>query len=228
MAGDWIKVEENMPDKPEVYGMAAQLGIEVDAVVGKLIRVWSWASRNCPVSGRTDVRSLSAIDRVAFMPGFANAMASAGWLVTEGDVVAFPNFDRHCSQTAKERALDQKRKRDSREKTSGSCPDTNRTKTGLEKRREEKSIIPPVCPPAGDSAVKAPELTDAQWLESLAVDPTYQGIDVQTEHGKMCRWCDQNRKQPSRRRFINWLNRCEKPMTGTTQSDQPQRRMSFA
>jgi len=28
MAGDWIKVEENMPDKPEVYGMAAQLGIE--------------------------------------------------------------------------------------------------------------------------------------------------------------------------------------------------------
>jgi hypothetical protein len=31
MAGDWIKVEENMPDKPEVYGMAAQLGIEVDA-----------------------------------------------------------------------------------------------------------------------------------------------------------------------------------------------------
>lgn len=85
MAGDWIKVEENMPDKPEVYGMAAQLGIEVDAVVGKLIRVWSWASRNCPVSGRTDVRSLSAIDRVAFMPGFANAMASAGWRVTSGD-----------------------------------------------------------------------------------------------------------------------------------------------
>jgi len=34
MAGDWIKVEESMPDKPEVYGMAAQLGIEVSAIKG--------------------------------------------------------------------------------------------------------------------------------------------------------------------------------------------------
>jgi hypothetical protein len=144
MAGDWIKFEENTPDKPEVHGMAAQLGIEVDAVVGKLIRVWSWAGRNCPVSGRTDVRSLSAIDRVAFTPGFANAMSLAGWLTIEGNAVTFPNFDRHCSQTAKERALDQKRKRDSRLKTSGMCPDTNRTKTGPEKRREDSNT--PIVP----------------------------------------------------------------------------------
>lgn len=32
MAGDWIKVEENMPDKPEVCRIAARLGIEGDAV----------------------------------------------------------------------------------------------------------------------------------------------------------------------------------------------------
>lgn len=144
MAGDWIKFEENTPDKPEVHGMAADLGIEVDAVVGKLIRVWAWAGRNCPVSGRTDVRSLSAIDRVAFMPGFAAAMISAGWLVRDGDIVTFPNFDRHCSQTAKERALDQKRKRDSRRKTSDNCPDKNRTETGPEKRREENNT--PIVP----------------------------------------------------------------------------------
>jgi len=31
MAGDWIKVEENMPDKPEVCSIAARLGIETYA-----------------------------------------------------------------------------------------------------------------------------------------------------------------------------------------------------
>lgn len=118
--------------------MARQLGIEADAVVGKLIRVWSWASRNCPASGRTDVRALSAIDRVAFASGFAEAMRAAGWLVIEGDAVTFPNFDRHCSQTAKERALDQRRKRESRKNSSGDCPAKNRTETGPEKRREER------------------------------------------------------------------------------------------
>jgi hypothetical protein len=28
-------------------------------------------------------------------------------------------------------------------------------------------------------------------------------------------WCSANRKQPSRRRFVNWLNRAEKPMQPT-------------
>ena len=28
-------------------------------------------------------------------------------------------------------------------------------------------------------------------------------------------WCSANRKQPSRKRFVNWLNRCEKPIAQT-------------
>ena len=35
MAGDWIKVEENMPDKPEVYGMAAQSGSSAPSSIAK-------------------------------------------------------------------------------------------------------------------------------------------------------------------------------------------------
>lgn len=36
MAGDWIKFEENTPDKPEVHGMAAQLDIAGYAKCGSL------------------------------------------------------------------------------------------------------------------------------------------------------------------------------------------------
>jgi len=54
--------------------------------------------------------------------------------------------------------------------------------------------------------------TDAEWLASLASDPAFAGLDVQREFAKMSAWCAVNRKAPSRRRFINWLNRAERPM----------------
>ena len=53
---------------------------------------------------------------------------------------------------------------------------------------------------------------DADWLKELSAKPAYQGIDVAREHGKMQAWCAANRKQPTRRRFVNWLNRVEKPL----------------
>lgn len=55
--------------------------------------------------------------------------------------------------------------------------------------------------------------TDAEWLASLASDPAFAGLDVQREFAKMSSWCAVNRKQPSRRRFVNWLNRAEKPIS---------------
>lgn len=63
----------------------------------------------------------------------------------------------------------------------------------------------------GSSAEKSAP-TDAEWLASLAIDPAFAGLDVQREFAKMSAWCNVNRKQPSRRRFINWLNRAERPM----------------
>jgi hypothetical protein len=64
MAGDWIKIEENTPDKPEVHKMASILGIDPDAVVGKLVRVWSWASQNCNGDGVTDVTVKALQNRI--------------------------------------------------------------------------------------------------------------------------------------------------------------------
>jgi hypothetical protein len=60
-----------------------------------------------------------------------------------------------------------------------------------------------------------PKLDDGAWLASLAADPTFAGIDVAREHGKCALWCETNRQQLSRRRFVNWLNRCDRPMAGS-------------
>ncbi len=47
------------------------------------------------------------------------------------------------------------------------------------------------------------------WLKELEADKTYQGINVRAQYGRMLNWCKVNRKQATRRRFINWLNRSD-------------------
>lgn len=145
MAGDWIKIEENMPDKPEVWRIAGALGIEADAVAGKLLRVWAWAGRNCNADGVTSVTVMPLLDRFAGVTGFAAAMVDSGWLVVEGDNLRFPNFGRHCSQTAKERANTNRRVAKSRSKRNAPTV-TDVTPQPLqkplpEKRREENILI---------------------------------------------------------------------------------------
>jgi hypothetical protein len=61
-------------------------------------------------------------------------------------------------------------------------------------------------------------VSDDEWLESIKSNPAYQGIDVDREHGKMMAWCQTHNKMPSRKRFLNWLNRADRPMSSTTSS----------
>lgn len=55
------------------------------------------------------------------------------------------------------------------------------------------------------------------WVEELKKDDTYKGIDVQRELGKMINWCKAHKMNPTRRRFVNWLNRVDRPI----QADKP-------
>lgn len=55
-------------------------------------------------------------------------------------------------------------------------------------------------------------LTDEEYFAILKTNPAYQGIDIDKERGKCEAWCLTNSKVFSRRRFVNWLNRAEKPM----------------
>jgi hypothetical protein len=176
MAGDWIKLESVTPDKPEVHRIAALLGIDPDAVLGKLCRVWIWADQQT-----TDGNALSVtpalLDRVTMRDGFASALLhpDVKWLVQEPDgTVLFPHFDRHNGATAKRRALGNKRQQ-ARRNLSRRCnadvtPEAlhNRDQRREEKRREEESA--PVSPPWKD--LHDPELVCAYFREITASDPS--------------------------------------------------------
>jgi len=69
----------------------------------------------------------------------------------------------------------------------------------------------PPTPPKPKPTPK-PQPTDAEWLAGLAASPAYDGIDVNREHAKALNWAAANRRQMSRKRFVNWLNRIDRPM----------------
>jgi hypothetical protein len=60
--------------------------------------------------------------------------------------------------------------------------------------------------------VQEKENSSSKWIEELKTDPAYKGIDVEREHAKCVRWSKEHKVQPTRRRFINWLNRSDKPL----------------
>jgi hypothetical protein len=157
MAGDWIKLEIATSDKPEVWQIAESLGIDPDAVVGKLIRVWAWfdqqtldgnakgnATSVTTGNGASVTKSatMALLDRKVGVTGFCAAMISVGWMLDDGGALTLPNFDRHNGKTAKTRALTAKRVSEHKKKGNATA-NALVTVDALpreEKRREEKIV----------------------------------------------------------------------------------------
>jgi hypothetical protein len=148
MAGDWLKFDKDTPDKPEVFEIATELQIDPDAVVGKLMRVWSWFDSHTEDGNALRVTP-ALLDRCAGHVGFVSAMERVGWMVVADGGCALPKFDRHCGKTAKSRALGAKRSADFRGRNGDGV--TNALPRE-EKRREEKNKIKRTSPSARRAA----------------------------------------------------------------------------
>lgn len=143
MAGDWLKFEKDTLDKPEVFAIAEALGIDPDAVIGKLMRVWSWFDSHT-VDGNAARVTSSLLDRVAGVSGFIAAMAVERWAIIDASGVSLPHFDRHNGETAKQRALTAKRVQKHKAKcndagndagVSGALPREEKRREDLEKQK---------------------------------------------------------------------------------------------
>ncbi len=112
MASNWIKLEVITPDKPEIFRLAEILNIDPDAALGKVIRFWAWADQQM-IDGNAECNARgvtkSAIDRITFMAGFADALIQVGWLVETNGVLSLPNFERHNGKSSKKRAVTNER-----------------------------------------------------------------------------------------------------------------------
>jgi hypothetical protein len=204
MAGDWIKIESVLPDKPEVITMAAMLDIDQDAVVGKLLRVWIWADQQIENCNAVSVTK-TFLDRVTGVTGFAEALHAVGWLEGCDLDYRLPNFDRHNGQTAKTRAKSNRRvsqHRKVKRKGNASSVTTALRKALPEKRREE-NIKPPAkptvsSPPDGGSKrFRKPTVAQVrEYMTSLATDADPEQFH---DHHEARGWIMGNRKK-----MVDW------------------------
>ena len=167
----WLKVEVQTPDKPEVFDIADQLGIDPDAAFGKCFRIWSWFDAHTTNGKPNGVGvSDSLLDRVAGVSGFAKAMYSAGWLEYDGECYGMVNFDVHNGESAKQRAMTAKRVAKHSQKTNAK-PNAISVSPALareEKIREEVNIEPLSDSQANTDPVPSPAEDKKQSLTADA------------------------------------------------------------
>lgn len=162
MSSEWLKVQKITPDKPEVWAIASGLGLDPDAVFGKLFRVWSWFDEHSE-SGNAPSVTAALLDRVVGVTGFCDAVVAAGWMFNDGTTLTLPNFDRHNGKTAKSRALTAKRVADHKRSgnAKGNAPSVT---TALpRKEKEKKKSNTPPKPPKGGVAYS--DEFEAFWAE---------------------------------------------------------------
>lgn len=218
MAGDWIKIEHVTPDKPEIHKIADILGIDSDAVVGKLFRFWIWADQQA-VTGNAISVTKTLIDRITYAPGFAEALLKVDWLQTRSGSFAIPHFDRHNGQTAKKRAETNRRVAKHRERCNADDVTPPLQKPLPEKRREEK--IEEVSITQSGRAHEIPTVEQAKAYAASAPVPISEACAVAfhdtqqaggwiTKHGhSIADW------RAALRRYASLWNEHEKAKPGT-------------
>ena len=210
----------DLADDPAVIRIRRATGIDADAVVGKLHRLWSWADAHT-TDGFADGLDAEWVDEFVGCQGFAEAMTAAGWLASEEGGIRFANFDRHNGQPAKVRALGKNRMK--RIRCAGSATVAQPEE---EKRREEEEYIPaapvPTSKPATPSGSRANAaiswsadagftgITDADrqaWVTA------YPGAVLDQELAKATEWLKANPKRCGKRNWrkflVGWLGRCQ-------------------
>lgn len=116
MAGDWIKMRDNLWDDPRVSEICDITGATEATVIGGLYWLWSNADQHS-VDGKLAGVTVATIDRKTKIKGFGKALIAAGWLAEVERGVAIPRFEEHNGESAKTRAEGQKRKANWRSRT---------------------------------------------------------------------------------------------------------------
>jgi hypothetical protein len=208
MAGDWIAMRLDLGTDPAVIGIAAQVGLDEFAVVGRLHAFWSWASLQT-ANGHAACVTEQWVDRYLATPGFAAALIKAGWLRSRSGGIEIPNFDHWMSESAKKRlqnALRQRkhrkqghqlaaenhseisahRERDTVTKLSRGERDKNITRERVEESKSKEGKPP--LPPAGGNGTKPPPASTHDPGQ-----PIPAAIDTPEVRAAWEEWCAERR-----------------------------------
>lgn len=132
MAGDWIKWVKGLPNRREVRVMSRALKLSPREVACICMEVWGWADDETS-DGNIPGATAGDVDSIVNVPGFARAMCAQDvrWLIENDSGLSFPRWDKNNGDSAKKRAMEQRKKKRQRRlgkrkrvpKLSRKCPD---------------------------------------------------------------------------------------------------------
>lgn len=156
MAGDWIPLFVDTPSCPEIVRISSETQRTHNDVLAFSVRLWCYADRHSSDGFLRGVALKNLPDVLGGDIELWESFVRAGWLNETDEGLYLPGC-KWLEKGGKARLKDSERKRTERDATPKRRPDSvrdlsgnSRTKTGPEKRREEKSIKEPPTPLEGD------------------------------------------------------------------------------
>jgi hypothetical protein len=226
MAGEWIPIDCNLGTKPEVLEVAAATHEPIEVVVGRMVRLWSWAW-HVTADGTIRVPRSMLATVAGGDETFWSAVERAGWLVSTDDSITIPGWEERFGNAAKRRLLEQRRqtvRRAYAKRTHGSVtlcvPEERR---GEEKREEyiPAAPVPTSKPPSASSSRAKSQISwsaDSGWQGITDGDrqewaTAYPGVVLDQELAKATSWLRANPKRCGKRNWrgflVGWFGRCQ-------------------
>ena len=119
----WIELHDTLPDHDKVLDVAEALKMDKDLVVGKLVRLWTWALNNREEGAfkARDIQTIAEVMRYKGKPQrLVDALAAARLLDLEDDTYSIHDWDERVgmllAKREKTRSQARDRKRKQREK----------------------------------------------------------------------------------------------------------------
>jgi DNA replication protein DnaT len=104
----WMKIETNTPEKPEIRTVARQCRCSKAEAFMAFFRLWAYFDQHT-ADGFIPGLVHDDIDEIAGLTGIARVLELVRWLTFDQSGIVISNWDRHNGESAKKRALAQKR-----------------------------------------------------------------------------------------------------------------------
>lgn len=127
MAGNWIAVDHELAETPQVLGLIERTGEKRETIIGRLVLLWSLADRQT-TDGVLNHAGLKSLGRqCGGNAKFWQAVVDVGWLVVDEHGASIPRFLERFGESARKRMLDAKRAKLKRLRTEDLATDSGRT-----------------------------------------------------------------------------------------------------
>lgn len=141
MAGDWLQIDLDLPEKWEVQAITdASRLCHADVTLGRLILFWRWVERHASSELVRGARIQTLVRVVGGDEDFWRAVESVGWVSFTEEGVVIPGWKKRFSKSAKSRILAARRQKRRRANVTPKRDKSHASALPKEEKRREEYI----------------------------------------------------------------------------------------